>query len=139
MTIYTAYTDSTKIEFTDINDRDNFVLLNSTYKKGEYEIEVTLADVAFTSEERYYKDMEFGERLVKEFLMDNRNSVIAFTPETSLNLLNKFAGVEALCRLGDVQNVRVILPMIEVDTVFTQERKNKYVAMVEEYMVSIGL
>ena len=76
----------------------------------------------------------FGNKLVDTFLIDNRESPIAFNPQLSINVLQKFQGVKALAEVGDIKNVMLMLNYIEVDELFTQERKDKYILMCQNHL-----
>lgn len=83
---------------------------------------------------QYDKDKAFGALLLDTFLRDNRDSPIAFNPTISMQLLQKFQGVKALAEVGDIKSVRYLLMNTEVDDVFTQERKDKYVLMCSNHL-----
>jgi len=91
----------------------------------------------YYSSENEYKlknDVEFGNKLIAEFLIDNRISPIAFNPQLSMNVLQKFQAVKALAEVGDIKNVMLMLGLIEVDELFTQERKDKYISMCQIHL-----
>ena len=77
-------------------------------------------------------DMAVCQNLISEFLEDNRNMNI--TPEQSDGVLMKFKDILSFAQTGAVASLNVHLPLIPVDEVFTQERKNKYVNQISEYM-----
>jgi len=79
-------------------------------------------------------DKNFGNKLVDTFLIDNRESPIAFNPQLSISVLQKFQGVKALAEVGDIKNVMLMLNYIEVDELFTQERKDKYILMCQNHL-----
>lgn len=84
--------------------------------------------------ENYQHDKAFGELLLDTFLTDNRNLPVAFTPSISLQLLQAFAPVKALAEVGDIKSVKYLLSNATVDTIFTQERKDKYIQMCNNHL-----
>lgn len=80
------------------------------------------------------KDILFGISLLRTFLTDNRDLVIAFTPEISLGLLQKFAPIKALAEVGDIKTTKAMLMSTAIDSIFTQERKDKYIQMCNDYL-----
>lgn len=83
---------------------------------------------------QYDKDKAFGGLLLDTFLRDNRDLPIAFNPTISMQLLQKFQSVKALAEVGDIKSTRYILMNTEVDDVFTQDRKDKYIAMCSNHL-----
>ena len=79
-------------------------------------------------------DIVFGLKLTKTFLEDNRRMSIAFTPTMNQQMLVKFDPIERLARLGDIKTVLYLLGITVVDTVFTQERKDSYIEMCNQYL-----
>lgn len=86
-------------------------------------------------EGRFYKDLDFGKILINTFLIDNRFTNPPITPTQSLELLQKFQVVSALCDKGDIKSVSAIFPSIEIDAIYTQERKDKYVVMITTHLL----
>lgn len=99
---------------------------------------VTISDeqiLPITAEQKLQSDLQFGDILIKEFLKDNRLIVPIVTPTESLELLNKFQNIEKLASLGDIKSVSILLNGIAVDNrLFTQERKDKYLTMISDYL-----
>jgi hypothetical protein len=88
-----------------------------------------------TVETRLPFDIDFGLQIINEFLKDNRlYGYISI--QDSINLLNKFSDIEKLCRLGAIKDVEVLMQGIVVDNIFTQERKDKYLLMITNYLSS---
>jgi len=83
--------------------------------------------------EKLAADMEFGASLVREFLLDNRNAPNVKTAD-SLALLVKFGPAENLLRLGDIRKCRALIDSFSTDTIFTLERKTKYLAQIDAYL-----
>jgi hypothetical protein len=86
-----------------------------------------------TIERRLPLDIDFGYQIIGEFLKDNR--LYGYIPiQDSINLLNKFSDIEKLCRLGAIKDVQTLMQDVIVDDIFTQERKDKYLSMITEYL-----
>ena len=88
-----------------------------------------------TPEEKLKNDIEFGNQLIDIFLLDNRLITPSVTPSESLQLLNQFQDIEKLASLGDIKSVQVLLNQVNIDNrLFTQERKDKYMGMINSYL-----
>lgn len=92
------------------------------------------AKPSVSTSELLKRDISFGVNLLSVFLEDNRNLAAAFTPEISSNLLAKFSNVERLARLGDIKSVKYLISVTELDAIFTEDRKDKYVSMCNQYL-----
>jgi hypothetical protein len=88
-----------------------------------------------TPVERLQTDIEFGNQLINTFLEDNRNYGYISLDE-SIVLLNKFNNIEKLCRLGSIKDVQTLMQNVITDNIFTQERKDKYLQMITNYLNS---
>jgi len=95
---------------------------------------IYVEDEPITSEIELENDKVFGIKLLDTFLTDNRDLVIAFTPEISLGLLQKFAPIKALAEVGDIKTTKAMLISTTIDTIFTQERKDKYIQMCNDHL-----
>ena len=80
------------------------------------------------------KCFEFGDALKKLFIEDNWNTTVTFTGEMSIILTQKFSGVISLCIVGDIKTIKVLLPTIPTDAIFTQERKDKYQNLIDAFV-----
>jgi hypothetical protein len=88
-----------------------------------------------TPKEKLYSDIQFGNELVEDFLIDNRLIVPPVTEQESLNLLNQFANIEKLAKLGDIKSVKSLLEQIQTDSrIFTQSRKDKYLTSINLHL-----
>jgi hypothetical protein len=86
-------------------------------------------------EEKLLNDKNFGAMLIEMFLLDNRLITPSVTPSESLQLLSEFSNIEKLASLGDIKSVSILLNGIQTDTrLFTQERKDKYMSMINSYL-----
>lgn len=80
------------------------------------------------------KDKQFGNKLLDEFLKDNRDLKAPFSMTTSINMLQKFQSTKGLLEAGDIKNVKRTIENATIDAIFTQERKDKYVLMCANYL-----
>jgi hypothetical protein len=85
-----------------------------------------------TIQEKLQMDMQFGQDLVFVFVEDNRTMNI--TPEQSEAVLIKFRDILAFAQTGAITSIQTYLPAITTDDVFTQERKDKYMNMINQYL-----
>jgi len=91
-----------------------------------------------SSADKVSQDLDFGISLIKLFRTDNAdyekaNNVQITVPE-SIALMEKFQGLIGLCQVGAIAEAYAILPGIVIDTIFTQERKDKYLATLQNYL-----
>jgi hypothetical protein len=95
-----------------------------------------------TPEQKAERHREFGKLLFVTFLNDNAVFASArgsnFTVEETQALDAKFGAFGRLCEYGSIPQIQILLPSIEVDTIFTQERKDKYITMVNNHLASNG-
>lgn len=97
-----------------------------------YTVEFVAPYVPPTTAERLGLDMDFGNQLVTDFVYDNR--VMEITPEQSEAVLVKFRDILAFAQTGAITSIQNYLPLIPTDEVFTQERKDKYIQMINDYL-----
>lgn len=88
--------------------------------------------VPLTLQERLNSDLQFGQQLIYVFVEDNR--IMDITSEQSEEVLVKFRDILAFAQTGAVTSIQTYLPLIPVDDVFTQERKDKYIQMISDYL-----
>ena len=60
------------------------------------------------------------------------------TQEQNDAILVKFRDILAFAQTGAIESINVHLPSIPVDEVFTQERKDKYIQMVTDYLAQFN-
>ena len=89
-----------------------------------------------TIQERLQMDMSFGQDLVFVFVEDNR--IMSTTQEQNDAILVKFRDILAFAQTGAIESINTHLPNIPIDEVFTQERKDKYIAMVTSYLAQFN-
>jgi hypothetical protein len=86
-----------------------------------------------SEEEIVESNISFGNQLVNLFMVDNAK--IGIIPELeSLALLAKFQQILPLAQLGSIKVVGDLLPSISIDAYFTQERKDKYQTLINDYL-----
>jgi len=96
-----------------------------------YTVEFVKPYVAPTAAESLAADKEFCGNLVNIFLEDNRLDEV--TQQQSELLMVKFSAPLSFAQVGAVSNVRAHLENIEIDEVFTQARKDKYLNLIAAY------
>lgn len=99
-----------------------------------YTVEFVGPYIPPTTAQRLGFDMDFGNQLVTDFVYDNR--VMDITPAQSEAVLIKFRDILAFAQTGAITSIQTYLPQIPIDEVFTQERKDKYIAMINDYLNS---
>ena len=97
-----------------------------------YSVEYIAPYTAPTIEERLEKDLYFGNSLIFTFVQDNRNQGI--NTEQSEALLLKFRDILAFAQTGAITSIAKYLPLIETDSIYTEERKEKYISLINEYL-----
>jgi len=99
---------------------------------GPYSVELVGPYVPPTQVERLPYDMEFCQVLIGEFLTDNRT--VGTTQEQRNALMAKFELILQFAQVGDIATINDTLPSIPTDEIFTQERKDKYMGMITDYL-----
>jgi len=107
-----------------------------TLPDGPYSVEYEGPFVPLTQVERLPYDMTFCQSLISEFLTDNRS--VGTTQEERNALMAKFQLILQFAQVGDIATINVTLPTIAVDTIFTQERKDKYIQMITDYLAQFA-
>ena len=97
-----------------------------------YEVEYISPVEPISIEQRLSMDMSFGQELVNDFVYDNR--IMSITSEQSEAVLVKFRDILAFAQTGAITSIQTYLPLIPTDEVFTQERKDKYTQMINDYL-----
>ena len=131
MTKYKATLGTLSYLFDDESQCDAFIADNPDYVKDTFEVEAHTHYALVLQRAKV-----FGASLLDIFLLDKWQSAVAFTPEMSMGLLTKFTPIKQLCELGDIKTIAILLPTIELDAFYTQARKDKYVALVEAFVVA---
>lgn len=85
-----------------------------------------------TIQQRLSNDLNFGNYLIFVFVEDNR--VMNITPEQSEAVLIKFRDILAFAQTGAITSIQNYIPLIQTDDVFTQQRKDKYINLINNYL-----
>lgn len=85
-----------------------------------------------TPEERLGMDQSFCSNLINIFLQDNREAGV--TAEQGEALMTKFSTTLSFAQVGAVTSVDYHIKNMVVDSVFTQERKDKYIQLISDYL-----
>lgn len=120
-------------KFATLEDAQAFA---DTLPDQPYQVEFYAPYVPISIQERLQMDMQFGQELVFVFVEDNR--IMGTTQEQNDAILVKFRDILAFAQTGAIESINTHLPNIPVDEVFTQERKDKYMAMVTDYLAQFN-
>jgi len=128
--------NSKVIEFKNISDSDSLPEgFDEIWTNEQWLIYVSdESNTDLSIEQIYSKDIKFSKLLLDEFLLDSRDDPNV-TTSISLQLLQKFGEVGSLLQFYDVKGAYLVIPSIEVDAFFTQERKDKYISMIEQHIL----
>jgi len=134
MDYYKIYKDQWSLvkQFANLDDAQAFA---DTLGVG-YTAEFYKAYTPPTIQQRLDMDMDFGSHIIYIFVEDNR--VMDITPEQSEAVLVKFRDILAFAQTGAITSIQNYLPLIPTDDVFTQERKDKYITMINEYLAQFN-
>ncbi len=88
-----------------------------------------------TGAERVQMGLDFGDELKVTFLNDNQSSPLyPFTEAQNNALMSKFQTVLSFAQVGSILQISEMLPSIVTDEIFTQERKDNYIAMCANFL-----
>jgi len=107
-------------------DADGYVWEESTFVED-------VPIISISSETRLANDMAFGQSVILQFLLDNRNDPNVRTSD-SLALLQKFGPAKELLSLGDIKKCRALIDSFGTDLIFTLDRKTNYLSMIDTYL-----
>lgn len=101
---------------------------------GGYTVEEApqMQDPIKTPEQQVLEDIEFGKSLVFQFLVDEKGK--ANTAEQSLAIQAKLKDVSMLLEKGAILAAYALLQAVIVDDLFTQQTKDKYLALIANYI-----
>ena len=85
-----------------------------------------------TPEERLGSDQSFCNNLITIFLQDNR--IAEVTAQQGEALMGKFATTLSFAQVGAITSVQYHIQNMTTDDVFTQERKDKYIQLIADYL-----
>ena len=97
-----------------------------------YAVEYVGPVVPISLEKRLNLDLQFGNELIYTFVEDNRKTTI--TPAQSEAVLLKFRDVLNFAQTGAITSINAYLPLIATDEIYTEERKQKYIQMLADYL-----
>ncbi len=100
------------------NTAENIAVFEEYLSDGVQTISSTRAERA--------KRIAIGKEVMDQYLDDNEG--LELTTEQSLAQLQKFMAIKALLEVGTLSKAQVLLIATPVDEIFTQARKDKYLA-----------
>tara|TARA_B100000287_G_scaffold397555_1_gene414275 strand:+ start:372 stop:773 length:402 start_codon:yes stop_codon:yes gene_type:complete len=103
----------------------------NSYGAG-YEVELIGAVEPLSIQVRLQMDLDFGQKLIYTFVEDNRIQGINTTQ--SEQLLVEFRDILGFAQTGAITSIAVYLPGLPTNDVYTIERKEKYIAMINGYL-----
>lgn len=130
---YLSEENGSHVQFASLKEAEQYVSKNPDYLIRIIEEEESVEDQTYLFQKNLLEDIQFGEILIKQFLLDNRTTPQSFSVEDNMTLLSKFQPIEKLARLGDIKTVEYITKITQIDSIFTQERKDKYLLMIEAH------
>jgi hypothetical protein len=81
----------------------------------------------------------FGKQLLNDYLMDNdaiaKERGFPFTVEETAQQAQKFQLVMGILPLGSLKQSLDVISITATDTIFTQERKDKYIAALQNFIL----
>ena len=93
-----------------------------------------------TEAEKLQARQDFGKALLNEYLMDNdalaKERGYPFTVEETAQQAQKFQLVMGILPLGSLKQCLDIITVTETDDIFTQERKDKYILELNNFLNS---
>lgn len=97
-----------------------------------YSVEYVGEYIPPTIAERQQMDLVFCNDLVNTFVYDNRQ--VQTTTAQKAALMAKFQNLLLFAQVGDVKTINADLPTIATDEIYTEERKQKYIQMIADYL-----
>lgn len=111
----------------ELDDQEK-ALFNSGELQGTFERDF-VEPVKITNYQQAYEqlmaDIETGKKLIVAFMIDNRLSEFV-NDENAFSLIETFGTAKAFAEVGDLQRIKQILSSIPFDEVYTEERHNRY-------------
>ena len=93
-----------------------------------------------TPSQKLFERQEFGKLMVIEYYLDNDAlAAQAGSPmdsALSYTLANQFNGLKVLLEGGSIIQAKDIITAMTTDSIFTQERKDKYLGMINAFLQS---
>jgi hypothetical protein len=122
------------IEFENLAKAEEFCTENDIDFEEIEEFD-KVVEVEIIAPKTVKEKIDFGKLLIIEFLEDNNNMAQAFTPVISLQMLQTFSPIKQLCECGDLKNAKYLVQNTDVSPIFTQQRKDKYIAMIDAFLL----
>ena len=97
-----------------------------------YTVEYLYPYVPPTPEERLGPDQLFCNSLINTFLQDNRAAGV--TAQQGEALMSKFSTTLSFAQVGAITSVDYHIKNMTIDSIFTQERKDKYIDLIANYL-----
>ena len=97
-----------------------------------YIVEYLYPYVEATPEEKLGMDQDFCNHLITIFLQDNR--IAGVTAQQGEALMAKFSTTLSFAQVGAITSVDYHIKNMTIDDVFTQERKDKYLNLIQNYL-----
>jgi hypothetical protein len=89
--------------------------------------------------EKLAERQDFGKQLLNDYLMDNdaiaKERGFPFTVEETAQQAQKFQLVMGILPLGSLKQSLDVISVTATDTIFTQERKDKYIAALQNFIL----
>lgn len=130
---YLKYDDNKVYWFDRQLDESEFAKFQNGELQGTFErdfVEPVKFDEYQLAYEQLNADIKTGEKLIKEFMVDNRLSPTVTTANAPA-MLQVFGNAKTLAECGDLKNVKAILQSITIDEIYTQERHDKYMSILD--------
>lgn len=136
--IATKGNEGTYVNAADLAAAEAYVLTN--FGTGYTVVLSPEQPATVTPIQRAKSHREFGALLFETFLNDNAEFAAArgsnFTVQETLDMDTKFGEFGRLCTYGSIPQIAILLPSIPTDAIFTQDRKDKYTAMVTAHLLA---
>lgn len=122
--------------FTDYAAAESWAI---SYFTDNFTITDLGAVIPLTEAEKLQLRQDFGKQLLNKYLMDNdalaKERGYPFTVEETAQQAQKFQLVMGILPLGSLKQCLDIITVTATDTIFTQERKDKYISELNNFLV----
>jgi hypothetical protein len=97
-----------------------------------YSVEFVEEYIPISIEEKLILDLDFCTFITNRFIKENREASI--TEAESLELMQQFSNILSFAQVGAVDSVYSLLQQVTISRVYTQERKNKDLSDIQNYI-----
>ena len=97
-----------------------------------YSVEFIEEYTPISIEEKLILDLDFCTFITNRFIKENREANI--TEAESLELMQQFNNILSFAQVGAVDSVYSLLQQVTISRVYTQERKNKDLSDIQNYI-----